>query len=101
MQRSGVVNVRETGMSDEGCPDGAVGEYAKENDRSSPSGGAPRWVYLRVEPAALSEEGTGDEPETVADSKLVLYHVALGQTRMRIVPLVRAEACHHEEGEAH
>lgn len=88
-------------MSDEGCLDGAIGEYTKENGRSSPMGGAPRWVYLRVEPAALSEEGAGDEPETVADGKLVLDHVALGQTRMRIVPLVRAEACHHEEGKAH
>lgn len=58
-------------------------------------------MYLRVEPAALSEEGTGDEPETVADGKLVLDYVALGQTRVRIVPLVRAEARHHEEGEAH
>lgn len=58
-------------------------------------------MYLGIEPAALPEEGAGDEPETVADAKLVLDHVALGQTRMRIVPLVRAEASHHEEGEAH
>lgn len=58
-------------------------------------------MYLRVEPAALSEKGAGDEPETVADGKLVLDHVALGQTRMRIVPLVGAEARHHEQGEAH
>jgi len=58
-------------------------------------------VYLGVEPAALPEEGASDEPETVADAELVLHYVALGQTRMRIVPLVRAEACHHEESEAH
>lgn len=58
-------------------------------------------MYLRVEPAALPEEGAGDEPETIADAKLVLDHVALSQARMRIVPFVRAEARHHEEGEAH
>lgn len=58
-------------------------------------------MYLRVEPAALSQEGAGDKPETVADAKLVLDHVAVGQTRVRIVPLVRAEARHHKEGETH
>lgn len=57
-------------------------------------------MYLGVEPAALPEEGAGDEPEAVAHAKLVLDHVALGQARVRIVPLVRAESRHHEEGEA-
>lgn len=57
-------------------------------------------LYLWVEPAALSEESASDEPETVADSELVLDDVVFRQTRMRIVPLVRTESCHDEEGEA-
>lgn len=32
---------------------------------------------------------------------MVLNHIAVGQTRMRIVPFVRAESRHHKEGEAH
>lgn len=57
-------------------------------------------MYLGVEPAALPKESASDEPETVADAKLVLDHIALSHTRMRIVPLVRTEPRHHEEGEA-
>lgn len=58
-------------------------------------------MYLGVEPAALSEERASDKPEAVADAKLVLDDVALCQTRVWIVPLVRAESSHNEEGEAH
>lgn len=58
-------------------------------------------MYLGVEPAALPEERAGDKPEAVADAKLVLDDVAFPQTRVRIVPLVRAESSHNEEGEAH
>lgn len=58
-------------------------------------------MYLGVEPAALPEERASDKPETVADAKLVLDDVALRQTRMRIVPLVRAESGHNEQGEAY
>lgn len=35
-------------------------------------------MYLGVEPAALAQKGAGDEPETVADAKLILDHFALG-----------------------
>lgn len=57
-------------------------------------------LYLRVEPAALSEERAGDEPEAVAHAKLVLDDVAFGETGVGVVPLVGAESSHHEEGEA-
>ena len=57
-------------------------------------------VYLGVEPAALAQEGAGDEPEAVADRELVLDEVRLAEAGVRIVPLVGAEARHDEEGEA-
>lgn len=57
-------------------------------------------MYLGVEPASLSQEGAGDEPEAVADAKLILDNLAVGHARVRAVPLVRAEPRHHEEGEA-
>ena len=57
-------------------------------------------MYLRVEPASLPEKRSCDEPEAVADAKLIFDDLALRQTRMRIVPLVRAEPRHHKEGEA-
>lgn len=56
-------------------------------------------MYLRIEPAPLSEKCSCDEPEAVAHAKLILDDFALGQTRMGIVPLVRTEAGHYEEGE--
>ena len=49
----------------------------------------------------LSEEGSRDEPEWVWDAELVLHDLALGDAGVRVVPLVRAEPGHHEEGERH
>lgn len=58
-------------------------------------------MYLGVEPTALSEERASDKPKAVADVELVLDHVAFREARVRIVPLVRAESCHDEQGEAY
>lgn len=58
-------------------------------------------MYLGVQPAALPKERSSDEPEAVADAELVLDDVALREARVRIVPLVRAEPGHYEQGEAH
>ena len=49
----------------------------------------------------LSEKRSSDEPERVGDAELVLHDLALGDAGVRVVPLVRAEPGHHEEGERH
>ena len=40
----------------------------------------------------LSEERPGDEPEAVVDAELVLHHVVVHDTRVRIIPLIRRES---------
>ena len=48
----------------------------------------------------LSEEGASDEPEAVIDAELVLHHVIVHHTGVRIVPFIRGEPGHDEQGEA-
>ena len=56
--------------------------------------------YLGVESRSLSEEGTGDEPETVGHGELILHYVRFCEARMRVVPLVGRETSHDEQSEA-
>ena len=54
----------------------------------------------RGEGSDLSEESASDEPEAVIDAKLVLHHVIVHHTGVRIVPFIRGEPGHDEQGEA-
>ena len=54
---------------------------------------------LGIQPGALAQQCARDEPETVADAELVLHHVIVVEAGVRVVPLVRTEARHHEHGE--
>ena len=48
----------------------------------------------------MSQEGTGDEPETVGHRELILHYVRFCMARMGVVPLVGRETSHDEQGEA-
>ena len=49
----------------------------------------------------LSEERASDEPEAVVDAELVLHHVVVHHTGVRVVPLIGGEPRHDKQGETH
>ena len=57
--------------------------------------------YLGVQAWSLPEEGASNEPEAVIDTELVLHHIIFYHTGVGVVPLIRGESRHHEQGEGY
>ena len=82
---------------------GQVGRVRRDDDeREEPPDAADdaRRHRLRVDVGALLHQRADSKPEAVGEGEHVLHHLVVGVARVRVVPLVGAEAGEHEHQHA-